>query len=448
MRVVRSRPGLKLLKYVLAVLTWSLVIPVTAVLMELPVPGWLLLAPAILLALLVLLDFIWGRKVPQVNIERQAPHSLSVNSVNRISVVLSNSSHRDFTIGFCELLPSDWSLQQQAAEGVALELKADEQTRYHYQVIPHTRGGASIDGCELRMLSSLGFWQFDWFYPLVTEHKVYPSFASISDLSGLNGSANLNFQGIKRINRRGTGMDFMQLRDYREGESLKLVDWAATSKFRKLIAKDYQEEKNQNLVIMLDAGQRMCVQDDDASYFDYALNAVLMLSYTALKNGDVVSFQSFGRDSRWLSGLRGADNIPRILNHFYDLYPQHVATDYLKAARELLLQNAKRSLVLFVSCLRDEDFSDLLAAVELLKRRHLIAVISISEPVYKHIEQGKVSQLDEALLYASNQYLKQSIALNIEKLKKQGVICLQSAAEQLTPQVINTYLSVKKSGLL
>jgi uncharacterized protein (DUF58 family) len=173
-----------------------------------------------------------------------------------------------------------------------------------------------------------------------------------------------------------------------------------------------------------------------------------MLSFTALKNGDNLSIQSFGSESRWLNQVRGAQNVSRVMHHFYDLYPEKIVSDYLGAAQELMQKHPKRSLVLLVTCLRDEDFEDLLISAKLLQEKHLVAVISIQEPIYEGIKSKQIEAFEEALDYASATILQRSIDTNIKRLKHQGVICIQTKASGLTASLINSYLSIKKAGLL
>ena len=66
---------------------------------------------------------------------------------------------------------------------------------------------------------------------------------------------------------------------------------------------------------MLDCGHRMMAKDDELSHFDHTLNALLLLSYVALRQGDAVGLSTFsgGEQSRWISprkGQRTVQNIP------------------------------------------------------------------------------------------------------------------------------------------
>ncbi|MFC3121124.1 DUF58 domain-containing protein [Agaribacter flavus] len=399
----------------------------------------------VLLVLVALSDWVMSRKAPQIALKRDLSEILSLYQNTAVKFAFANRSDAPLSFWWKEKTPDHWQL---VTETAYVTLQANEECELSYFVTPQKRGAATIGGTYLRVGSFIGLWQLTWFKPYPSEHKVYPNFSAITDLSGLNGNLNLRQSGLKKYNMRGAGMDFLQLRDYREGEALRQVDWRASSRFNKLISKEFQEEKNQHILIMLDAGRRMRVQDDDLSYFEHALNALILLSFTALKNGDKLSIQSFGSQTRWLNQVKGVQNVSRMLHHFYDLYPDTISSDYIGASQELMLKHGKRSLVLLVSCLRDEDFDELLSAVKLLQDKHLVAVISIQEPIYQDIEKHAIDELDEALTYASSTILLRNIQHNIKKLQHQGVICIQTEASGLTSSLINTYLSIKKAGFL
>ncbi|GAB5380513.1 MAG: DUF58 domain-containing protein [Aliiglaciecola sp.] len=445
MKQTGLRPSAKFVKWLIALTIIGLVLPLVATFNGMTQLNQLPLVFAGVTLIIVFYDLWISRHSPRLAVKRDIPTNLSVHTEQNVSIALANRGNAAVFVQCSEHIPEHW---QSTANQHKCLLQAGEVAEFNYTITPTRRGPSSIDATEIRIGSKLGFWQLDWVISHRSEHKVFPNFSAISDLAGLQGSVNLTQAGLKKFNKRGSGMDFLQLRDYREGESIKQIDWRATSRFNKLISREFQEEKNQHVIIMLDSGRRMRVQDDDLSYFDHALNSLIMLSYTALKNGDNLSLQSFGSESRWLSHVRGAQSVGKVMNHFYDLYPQKIASDYLAAAQELLVKQPKRALILLVSCLRDEDFGDLLKAVSLLKNKHLVAVISIEEPIYKSIESRDITTMDDALTYAASQRIKTSIEQNIQRLKQQGVMCINAPAHHLTPNVINTYLSVKKAGLL
>ena len=118
--------------------------------------------------------------------------------------------------------------------------------------------------------------------------------------------------------------------------------------------------------MLIDTGRRMLARDGELTHFDHVLDAALVVSYLALREGDAVGLLASGGAQRWVAPQRGGGAIDVLLRASYDLQPQPVATDYLAAATELSLRQRRRSLVMLVTNLRDEDIDDLLAAVCML----------------------------------------------------------------------------------
>src|SRR5690606_26842305 len=165
--------------------------------------------------------------------------------------------------------------------------------------------------------------------------KVYPDFMAIAAYTILATDNHTSQMGIKKKPRRGTGLEFQQLREYRRGDSLRQLDWKATARRQQLISREYQDERDQQIVLLIDSGRRMRTRDDELSHFDHALNAVLLVSYIALRQGDSVSVMSFGENHRWLPPQKGAGQIKNLLNGMYDLQAENCAPDYTKAAEKL-----------------------------------------------------------------------------------------------------------------
>ncbi len=181
--------------------------------------------------------------------------------------------------------------------------------------------------------------------------------------------------------RRGEGTEFQQLREYRTGDSLRQIDWKASRRALKLISRDYQDERNQQVMLMLDTGRRMLARDGALTHFDHVLNAALMVSYIALRQGDAVGLLAAGGESRFVAAKRGLGMVDSLLNSVFDLNARPVATDYLEAAMALGARQSRRALVLLITNARDEDIEDLVAAVRQLQRRHLVCVASLREEV-------------------------------------------------------------------
>jgi uncharacterized protein (DUF58 family) len=284
--------------------------------------------------------------------------------------------------------------------------------------------------------------------PLAQQLRVYPNFAPLARFALFSAEQASRVVGAHIARHRGEGTEFQQLREYRVGDPLRQIDWKASRRAHKLISREYQHEKNQQVLLLLDTGRRMLAKDDALSHFDHVLNAALVVSYLALRQGDAVGLLASGGPSRWLPPKRGLGAVDTLLNTVYDLQAEPVATDYLAAATELTLRQSRRSLVLLVTNVRDEDVTDLLAAVTLLQRRHLVCVASLREVALDQGLERPVQSLDQAIgLGALAQYLDARDAAH-KALRSRGVTVLDVTCAQLPAALVETYLSVKRAGRL
>lgn len=390
-------------------------------------------------------DLLRSRKALALNIDRSMPKQLSFNRWHTVNLVIENNSHQDIQFYFDQHINDDFEKEITVP---FLSLAAKEKLSVEFRVKSLKRGATSIDDIELCILSPWKLWHSYWLYAKKTAVKVYPDFKRINQQHSLKGISNTSKTGLKKLKKRGDGIEFHQLRDYRHGDSIRQIDWQATSKRQKLIAKEYQEERNQHIIVMLDAGVNMNIDTASGTHFDAALNALLMLSHTVLKQGDFFSMQSFNQNERWLPAVKGAQNVSRVMNHFYDLEADESASDYTRAAQSLLSKRSKRSLVLLVTTLNDHGFIDLLPAIKQLQQHHLIALVNINNVALTDTLEKEIETIDDANSYCAAVELNMLYKMNIKRLSKEGVICVESKPEHLLPNVINTYLSVKNSGLL
>ncbi|WP_241086137.1 DUF58 domain-containing protein [Candidatus Vondammii sp. HM_W22] len=167
------------------------------------------------------------------------------------------------------------------------------------------------------------------------------------------------------------------VREYRAGDSLRQIDWKATSRYRKLISKEYQDERDQQVVFMLDCGRRMRHAETGRMHLDEALNAMLLLAHAAAERGDAVGFLPFGGSRRWLPPRKGGNLVRQLLYRTYDLESTLSAADYLVAAGELMSLRQRRALVIIITNTRDEESADLITGVQMLKRKHLVVVANL-----------------------------------------------------------------------
>jgi uncharacterized protein (DUF58 family) len=243
-------------------------------------------------------------------------------------------------------------------------------------------------------------------------------------------------------------MDFAQLREYREGDAMRQIDWKATTRMGKMISREYQDERDQRILLLLDCGRRMGAKDGELSHFDHALDTLLMLAYVALKHGDRVGLMTLGGPDRYLPVQHAPSTVAHILRETYSLQPTLQVSDFEHAAERLLVRERKRALVVILTNLRDEDDQNLLAATRLLGQRHLVLVASLRETALDQLQTEPVTTAQDAARLASAIAYSRRRETCLRRLRSEGVLCLDTTPESLAVDTVNRYLSVKAASLL
>ena len=187
------------------------------------------------------------------------------------------------------------------------------------------------------------------------------------------------------------------------------------------------------------------------SHFDQVLNAVMLLSYVALEQGDAVGAMTFGTcagGERSFMPRKGAHALTALMSHLYDVQPSPTHSDYLAAAQHLLRTQRKRSLVIVITNFRDEDSAELRSALRLLRARHLVLLASVRETVVGELAAQPLAGADAAIDVASAHVYEQSRRDAFNRLAARDGLMVDAEPERLGVELVNRYQAMKRAGLL
>ncbi len=397
------------------------------------------------LALAAGYDAVSLRRLPALQVERSAPESWALGIWQTVRLRLHNHSQHTWRVEIFDHYPRQAELSGQPQTS---HLPAQGWVEQQYQLRPLHRGDAAFGQTELRLDSVWGLWQRRCHLGTPQAVRIYPNFAAVAHYALLATDHHLSHIGVWLKRRRGEGTEFHQLRDYRPGDSLRQIDWGASARLRRFIAKEYQDERDQQILFVLDCGRRMRVREAELSHFDHALNAMFLLAHVALRQGDAVGLRCFSGSERHFSPTKGQMALRHLLQQTYDLEPTLQAADYLQAAQAVLQHQRKRALVLFISNVQDEDVSELAPSIKLLRQRHLVVFASLRETALDHLNAQPVRDFPAALTLSAAQLYLQARQQAHDALRQPGVHLLDITPDQLPVALINLYLTIKRSGQL
>jgi uncharacterized protein (DUF58 family) len=424
-------------------LGWT-VLGVLASLGWLPLAAWLAGGGAI--ALLAFVDGWRLRRMPSPELSRELAPVLPLGPEARVGLRVCGTARRAQKLRLHDLHPGGWAVRGMPH---TLRLPAGGDVRIEYAITPDARGQFTFDGCHAQLHSPWRCWSARRVLGAASTVRVYPNFAALVELAGLSVELASRSVGARLQRRRGEGTEFQELRDYRVGDSLRKIDWKATARSSRLISREYRDERNQQVVLMLDCGRRLLAQDDRRVHFDHVLNASLGLASIALRQGDAVGLLACtGQQQRWLPPQQGNGGMDMLLGAGYDLHAMPLATDYLAAASALQAYQQRRALVVLITNVRDEDDAELRAAVTMLSRRHLVMLVSLRELALDHAAAEPGDELEGSIRSAAAMHYLADRERTHEALRREGINTLDVSCGELSGALIERYLAIKRGNRL
>ncbi|MES2205956.1 MAG: DUF58 domain-containing protein [Pseudomonadota bacterium] len=383
------------------------------------------------------------QRIPHVS--RHLEHTIPIGEWRSVTVTVRNTCSWPVDIQLYDHFPSKCSIQHLP---FILTIAASSGIETHYQIRFDSRGEFVFSGLDLLLQSRWKLFARKVFITLPLTIRVYPNFASIAKYGVLAPDSYKKQLGAHVRNYRGQGFEFHQLRHYQQGDVLRQIDWKATSRLRKLIAREHQAESDQHIFFALDCGQRMRAKEGTLSHFDEALNAMLLLANVALQQGDAVGCMSFGHETRVVPMQKGNHVLTNIMEQFFDLEPSLNAPDYEEAALQIATVLHKRSLIILLTNLRDEDHQALTAAVHILRKRHVVVIASLKEASIENLSNINIKQFEDALTFAAAHHYLNHRHHILETLRSYGTHILDVSPSALPLSLIQYYLRIKQSRML
>lgn len=409
------------------------------------VGAWMLSLAVLLVGAVALADYLRLRRLPALRVERRVRGSLPLNVWSPLQLHVGNGGGAVCIARCADRWPQEILVEP---ADFPLRLQPGEQVRVSCRVRPLQRGAYELPGLDALVRSPWGLWRQSRLFPCPQAIQVLPNFRELQRFTLLAANAELNLMGIRRIDRQGAGQDFRQLREYQPGDRLRQIDWKATSRRQRLISREYQEEHDQQIVLVLDCCRRMRHMEAGLSQFDQALNSALLLAHVAARQGDSVGFLACAGQYHWYPPTKKAHAARTLLLASTRLFPQPVAMDYQQLARELSVRLKRRSLIVVLTNTRAEEHSAVTALVRQLRSRHLLLIADLLEKEVLSEIQAPIHSPAQAWRYqALLEYLRERRRFALQ-LRRQGCYALDLCAEDLPPALVNTYLDIKQSRKL
>ena len=396
---------------------------------------------------LIILSFVvfdgMGVRSNKVNIKRQPLARLSVGKDNHVNLEITTKQVA--TIQVKDNYPQQFPVSRESFQTV---LPSNTTQTLTYNVHPTSRGKYTWGDISVRQLGKLGLAWNQWQIAAKQQVSVYPD---LMGLRSLTIRLTLENSGMmRRARRMGNGTEFAELREYSQGDDLRLIDWKATARKNRPLIKVLEPEQEQTLFILLDRGRLMTAQVQGLKRFDWGINATLSLALAGLSRGDKVGVAVFDRDiTTWIPPERGQSHLSKLIESLTPLQPVLLEPDYLGAMTKVVTKQTRRALVVVITDIVDATAStELLRAMIKLTPRYLPFCVTLRDPKIDTIAHTSTNNIQDTYSRAVALDLLSQRESAFVNLKHQGVLVLDAPCDKISNELVDRYLNLKSRSLL
>lgn len=276
----------------------------------------------------------------------------------------------------------------------------------------------------------------------------------------------------RKLQLRGTGREFESLRDFQQGDELRSISWTATARRGKLVARQFTAERSQQVWVVLDAGrlsrtafqlrrgepelvgetvmERERAHRMSVTQLDQATTAAVMLAQVVSGSGDKFAMLAYGREVKQaLPPGAGVAHTRLLLDLLSQTKADAAEADHLNAVARLKTLQRRRGLMVWITELVDSAGKpELVTAASELVRRHLVVLVLLKHPEIEELAARVPKTCEEMFHSTAAQEMLERRRETIAQLEHQGVLIVETTAEEIGVRAVSEYLEVKARGLL
>lgn len=392
-------------------------------------------------------DLLLGPRSRDVVVTRTCEAHLRMRVDSTISYSIVNLSGVSIRAGIIEA-PARTLFY--VSDEVVATVESHSRARVARSVTPVARGPDRLGALYLWYENPIGLLRRRFSILQEEAIRVYPDLSAVERYGRLDVRNRIVEAGLRRIRMLGTGSEFESLREYLPGDAFRAVNWKATARRGRLMVSQYEAERSQSVMLLVDCGRLMTPYVGDQRKLDYSVTAALSLASIAALASDRVGAVAFARDVIAARAPRSTvASLQELSEQLYDLEPRFEEADYARIFSFAGRQLRRRSLVILLTDVADPiSQSFVLAELRELARRHLIICLFMSDAAVEDAMHAQPQTVGDAF--------KLDVALGLSRerkaaaaiLERLGVIVVDAPARSLSVALIDQYLRIKQRGLL
>jgi len=391
-----------------------------------------------------ILLFSFGQKIKA---NRNTPEKLSNGDENEIFIKISNQYTFPIEINVVDEIPFQFQVRNFT---IQKKIKSQEKTEINYFLRPTERGEYLFGSLNIYVKSPLKLISKRYTFGTGQMVPTYPSYIQLRKYDLIAFSNKLFQHGLKKIRRIGHTMEFEQIKEYVQGDDMRTINWKATAKKNALMINQFQDEKSQNVYMVIDKGRVMKMPFNDLSLLDYAINATLVLSNVILKKNDKAGMFTFSKKvENRIVAERRSSQMNLILENLYNIKTNYFESDFSRLYVDVKKHINQRSLIVLYTNFETLDgLNRQLPYLKGIAKNHLLMVVFFKNTELNDLIDKKAENIQEIYDKVIAEKFDFEKRLIVNELRKYGIYALLTQPESLTIDTINQYLEIKARGIL
>jgi len=378
---------------------------------------------------------------------RELPDRLSNGDENIIRISLKNNYSVPVFLEIIDEIPFQF---QKRDFLIQLRLGENEKKVIEYSLRPTERGEYFFGKLNVYVKSSIRLVSKRYISAENSYIATYPSFIQLRKYDMMAFSNQMLGYGLKRIRRIGQTIEFEQIKEYVQGDDMRIINWKATSKKNALMVNQYQDEKSQPVYQVIDTGRSMQMPFLGLSLLDYAINSTLAFSNIVLKKYDKAGMFTFSKKTgNYVAADRRAGQMHKLMESLYRIETDFLESDFSRLYVDMKQTVTQRSLVMLYTNFETMDaLRRQLTYLKGIARNHLLIVVFFDNTELNRLITKHAKNVQEVYDKAIAEKLAFEKRLIVQELKQHGIQSILTQPENLTMDTINKYLELKARGMI
>lgn len=252
-----------------------------------------------------------------------------------------------------------------------------------------------------------------------------------------------NFSGEFKTAARGSGFDFEQLSEYQPGDDTRFIDWNSTARANKLLIRQYREDRNRTVLILLDSSASTYFGSQNKLKIDVQKEIAAILLFASHFVQDATGLMIFSNDVHTNIPARSGRNHTNIMiNQIFSCKPRGT-TSLAQPLKNLMHNYPANMLVFIISDFIDMHYEKLLMAAAkkhdiVLVRVHDVrehsfpsVIVRLQDPETKQVVETSPSKISHLNNFLKNWHMHQKISFRQKGIDHCDIQCDSFSIDQL-----------------